>query len=559
MKGKKIFVVNNNDQKRKMVQCVSVVNRKDISRKKINGVEHVIVSSYTLPDNVVMNDILYPAEEIAKGYKSLERTLAPIEHPTNSSGEYISANDPDAIHNFHAGAFNVNVTRANGRVHIEKHINVAEAVKTERGRRLLDRIDELETNAKPRPIHTSVGLFLALEKLDAPRTNAQGEQYSMIGKDFEFDHDAILLDSVGAATPSQGVGLAVNSKGQKINTDRVFVESAIKASTRLALADSNRTWDSSAALRRVKSKIGAQDAPNATYARYHLWYDAQNEENFGAYKLPFVDIVDGEAKAVPRALRNAAARLNQTDGPSAAEKTRIKNIIDGYLNKLRANQMSLSYTQMIEQLEQQIKNTVAADFMEIEDVYEDRVIFETGAGYFTVPYTVSGDSVTLAGIPIRVDKKVEYQPKINQKKGDEQMKQLILNALAEAGISTDGMSDDDLFKAYNELIASTKKDPTPPQNNNDDDALTKAINALNKRVEAIDAKLNANVDQEKADLITTIVNAKKYSALDEDAVKLLPLDTLKKMAASLVESHGVPFTMNSESGNDFAAPAEMPQ
>lgn len=139
------------------------------------------------------------------------------------------------------------------------------------------------------------------------------------------------------------------------------------------------------------------------------------------------------------------------------------------------------------------------------------------------------------------------------------MKQLILNALAEAGISTDGMSDDDLFKAYNELIASTKKDPTPPQNNNDDDALTKAINALNKRVEAIDAKLNANVDQEKADLITTIVNAKKYSALDEDAVKLLPLDTLKKMAASLVESHGVPFTMNSESGNDFAAPAEMPQ
>jgi len=170
-----------------------------------------------------MNGGLYSAEEIEKGYASLERTLAPIEHPQDSQGNFISALDPIAIHNFHGGAFNQNVTRENGRVSIDKIINVQEALKSERGKRLLDRIDEIETSESPRPIHTSVCVFLDREETDGPMTNAAGQEYSWIAKNMVFDHDAILLDSVGAAQPGQGVGIAVNAEGKEFQVEQALV------------------------------------------------------------------------------------------------------------------------------------------------------------------------------------------------------------------------------------------------------------------------------------------------------------------------------------------------
>lgn len=546
---------------RKMIQCVSAVNRGNVQRQTIDGIEHIIVSSYTLPDDIVMNDIMYPADEIEKSYRSLERTLAPVEHPTNSSGEYISATDPIAINNFYAGAYNINVSRENGRVHIEKHINVAEALKTDRGKRLLDRINELEMNENPRAIHTSVGVFLEVERCGGgkKKKNYAGSEYSMIARNMLMDHDAILLDSTGAATPEQGVGIAVNTDGEKVKVDRIVITAAVKASTNLPLADSGRRWDSAAALKRVRSQIGAEDTPNARYARYHLWYDAGQSDNFGAYKLPFVDIIDGTPTAIPSALRNAAVRLNQTQGPNDAEKTRIRNIIDGYLNKLRTSAKGMSYSSVYEQLYNEIQNTVAADWMHIEDVYDDMVIFETGAGYFQVPYTMSDNKITLSGIPIRVDKVVEYLPKVNNNKGDDQMKEMILNALAKAGIPTEGLSDDDLFAAYNELIANKKE----PEAKNDPDmaeTIKSALIPLTERIEALDARMNADVDAQKEALIQTIVSSKKYVGLEENTVKLLPLEALKQMAASCAESHGLPLTTSSDNGDKaFAAPTEMPK
>lgn len=209
--------------KRILIQCSTTVNRDAVTRRTVDGVEHVVISSATLPDDIVMNGGLYPAEEIAKSFMSLERTLAPVEHPTDSGGMFISANDPIAIHNFYAGAFNENVRRENGRVMVDKVINVAEAMKTDRGKRLLDRVAELEMSDDPRPIHTSVGVFLNVEELDAPQTNTAGDTFTWVARDMDFDHDAILLDSVGAAQPDQGVGMAVNAEGDEIEVQQALV------------------------------------------------------------------------------------------------------------------------------------------------------------------------------------------------------------------------------------------------------------------------------------------------------------------------------------------------
>lgn len=221
------FVTNKAEPARVMVQCRTLVDKSAVTRKTIDGVEHVIITSKTLPDNIVMNGGLYPVDEVNKSFKSLERTLAPVEHP-KVGDQYISANDPVAINSFYAGAYNQNVRREGGTILIDKVINVAEAMKSERGKRLLDRINELETNANPRPIHTSVGVFLQREELPEMQVNAAGQEYTWIARNMVFDHDAILLDSVAAAQPHQGVGMAVNSKGDKFSVESVEYTSTKK-------------------------------------------------------------------------------------------------------------------------------------------------------------------------------------------------------------------------------------------------------------------------------------------------------------------------------------------
>jgi hypothetical protein len=187
---------------RTRVNITTKVNAKAIRREKLEGEDYIVVPSATLPDDVVMNGVLYPADEIAKSFMTLENTFAPFGHP-DKGGTFLNANDPIAIDRFHIGAHNRNVRREGGRVHLDKYIHVATAQNSERGKRVLDAIEKGE------PIHTSTGLYAIME-------NANGEvPYSRIARDIIFDHDAILLDEEGAATPEQGVGMLVNSKGEK--------------------------------------------------------------------------------------------------------------------------------------------------------------------------------------------------------------------------------------------------------------------------------------------------------------------------------------------------------
>jgi HK97 family phage prohead protease len=76
------------------------------------------------------------------------------------------------------------------------------------------------------------------------------------------------------------------------------------------LASRDRAWDAAAAVQRVREKTGAADEPNAAYARCFFWHAAGGDtdrddglpDDFGSYKLLFVDVVDGELQAIPRAI-----------------------------------------------------------------------------------------------------------------------------------------------------------------------------------------------------------------------------------------------------------------
>lgn len=184
------------------VNLKSTVNASKIRREKRNGRDVIVVPSATLPDDVIMNRVLYPANVIEAGYKTLERTPAPLGHP-KVDGVYVNASDPEAINGFWVGAWNQNVRRENGRVWLDKVIDVQRAESTEEGRTLLEAIN------KQQPIHTSAGLFLSVDEVEH-------DDYDRVATAMVGDHDCFMLDQDGAATPEQGVGVFVNSAGEKL-------------------------------------------------------------------------------------------------------------------------------------------------------------------------------------------------------------------------------------------------------------------------------------------------------------------------------------------------------
>lgn len=186
------------------INASAKVRNSDIRRVMHNNREHIIVPSYTLPDECVMNGGRYPAEEIEKGYKSLAGTLAPVGHPI-VNGKHVEALTPEAINAHYVGAWNKTVERNNGRVYIEKWIDVQTASQSEQGQALLAAIEE------GKPIHTSTGLSCRQELV------ANQASHTWVAREMQFDHDAILLDEPGAATPDDGVGLLVNSAATAVN------------------------------------------------------------------------------------------------------------------------------------------------------------------------------------------------------------------------------------------------------------------------------------------------------------------------------------------------------
>jgi hypothetical protein len=82
----------------------------------------------------------------------------------------------------------------------------------------------------------------------------------------------------------------------------------------LPLADRDREWDADAADKRVRRWAGADDGPNTNYRDAHVWYDADQKDEFGSYKLLIADVVNGRLTAVPRGVMAAGAVMQGARG-----------------------------------------------------------------------------------------------------------------------------------------------------------------------------------------------------------------------------------------------------
>lgn len=319
------------DMKRTRVNIRCVANVAAIRREKLNGRDVVIVPSATLPDDIVMNDIAYPADEIAKSYKSLERTPAPLGHPT-INGKFVSASDPEGINLGWIGAWNANVrqeTMPNGkrRVLLDKVIDVERAGQSDGGKAVLNAID------KGDPVHTSTGLYCTLEAAtgDVP--------YKFIARNMEFDHDAILTDQEGAATPEQGVGMMVNAKGEQEEIEVInsaytqadqdldwavaSIASALEKRQRAPLLDKLKT-----AISEMFDKLSATERTTPTNKKDDDM--AVSDEQFNA--------LSGEVKTLSEAVKNMAADQGKiAETVATAVANAVKPLTDAH-NAMVANQ-----------------------------------------------------------------------------------------------------------------------------------------------------------------------------------------------------------------------------
>ena len=82
----------------------------------------------------------------------------------------------------------------------------------------------------------------------------------------------------------------------------------------LPLASRDRAWDSGQAIARVRAFTGSEEMPSSSYKDAFMWYDAENGDEFGAYKLPFVDVEQGRLVAVPRGIFAAMASMRGARG-----------------------------------------------------------------------------------------------------------------------------------------------------------------------------------------------------------------------------------------------------
>ncbi|WP_312318029.1 DUF2213 domain-containing protein [Atlantibacter hermannii] len=208
--------------KRNRVNVLTVVNSaSNITTETIDGKPHIVVRGITpVVDDIVMNRKLYPAAEIEKAYNTLERNPMPLGHP-RVDGKHVSARDVRAVNEYHVGAWLQNVTHKDGKVTGDMYVNRQYAESSEKGMRLINRLDEMLAGTNSEPIHISTGL---LYSGIAANGESKGKKYNEIATNMLFDHVAVLLDEPGAGTPEEGVGIFVNSEGDEVEIEVVNLE-----------------------------------------------------------------------------------------------------------------------------------------------------------------------------------------------------------------------------------------------------------------------------------------------------------------------------------------------
>lgn len=422
------------------------INASNISTTTINGQEHYVIRGVVpIVDDIVMNGGLYPAEEINKSFKTMERKLMPIGHPM-VNGKYVPSTDPEALNTYYAGAWAQNVSKANDKVVMDVYVNKSVAESKPDGKRLIQRLDDMMSGANIDPIHVSTGLLLNKEQRVG---ESKGKKHSWVAHNLDFEHTAILLDEPGAGRPEEGVGMFVNADGQEADVETTSLIDA-------ANSMKDGLWN--------KVKFYLSNASNYT----------------------FDDI-------------NRAITCRLRDGQGE----------DSYLWP--------------------------------EAIWPDSFVYRDGEQYFKQKYLIDDDGkAVFVGDRVEVVRKpTEYEVKTNGETNP--MKEKMIAALNAAGVKTEGLTDDQVWDAYNQQMQKKEGGGDPGQAQINSDAITAAVNLaikpLTDEIGTLKSQLQANAESDlktKRDAVKA-----KFSFMTEAAINSLAGDALNDLYSQCQTSTGL--------------------
>lgn len=227
------------------------------------------------------------------------------------------------------------------------------------------------------------------------------------------------------------------------------------------------------------------------------------------------------------------------------------NLKDGLWNRVKCfihHNSDASFDEIYQMLRDAIRAPSGSDvYRYVVGVWPDKFIYEEGTKLFQLKYLIADGAVTLVGEPVEVVRKpTEYEIKTNGETNP--MKQKMVAALNAAGVKTDGLTDDQVWDAYNEQVAKSAK-PKPDDEEEKDKsassatnaaAITAAVNAaiapLTQKLGVLETQLQANTDK--------VLNEKRQAVkvkfgLEDAAVNALQGDALDGLFAKCQTSTGL--------------------
>ena len=254
-----------------------------------------------------------------------------------------------------------------------------------------------------------------------------------------------------------------------------------------------------------------------------MFFDQANADQFTAYKLPFADIINGKPHVIPAAINAIQGSLSGARGGvdiPDADKQRIQDFVTAYQARIDGEQSSMANASANANA-----NAITADQGSITNII-NKIIevfgFKPKAGYNATATISNADGL------------------INNNEAD-QMKEKIIAALNAAGIKTDGLSDDALFSAFQNMKTpegkpEDKKAACADGEEDDKNAamvdnskLLDAINALTAKVEAVELAANASARTEIETMAEQVAGLN--IGLTANAAKLLPKAELESILA----------------------------
>lgn len=227
---------------------------------------------------------------------------------------------------------------------------------------------------------------------------------------------------------------------------------------------------------------------------------------------------------------------------------------EGWINKVKhflTNDAAMSFQDISRALQESIRTTDGNVWRYVNSVYPDNFIYEeessgTPAKLFKQKYLITDGVVELVGDPVEVKRSpTEYEEVKTNKEQDQMFKDKMIAALNAAGVKTDGLTDDQVWEAYNATKTPEMTDEEKAKAEKEKKAKDEATNSeqapawfkpFADDLAAVKSGLTANADQQRTEMRAAV---KAKFGMTDLAVNALDGEPLKELFAQCQTSTGL--------------------